>query len=57
MKKIAGYQNTTLRKIVIFITNLFANILFLKKNSEYSNEFFQLLNKYLKKKLFSMVKK
>jgi len=49
MKKIAGYQNNFFRKIIIFISNIFINLLFLKKNSEYSNEFNQILNKNLKK--------
>ena len=49
-KIIAGYQNNFFRKIIIIFVNFIINLLFLKKNSEYSNEFNQALSKNLKKK-------
>lgn len=50
-KSIAGYENSIFRKIIIFIVHFFMNLLFLKKNSEYSNEFSRILNSYSKKKI------
>ena len=50
-KIIAGYQNNFFRKIIIIFVNFIINLLFLKKNSEYSNEFNQALSKNLKKKI------
>tara|TARA_B100000029_G_scaffold514224_1_gene616263 strand:- start:3089 stop:3937 length:849 start_codon:yes stop_codon:yes gene_type:complete len=50
-KSVAGYQNNFFRKIIIIFVNFILNLLFLKKNSEYSNEFNQALNKNLKKKI------
>ena len=50
-KSVAGYQNNFFRKIIIILVNFILNLLFLKKNSEYSNEFNQALNRNLKKKI------
>jgi hypothetical protein len=49
-KSVAGYKNSTFRKVIILIVNCFINLLFLKKNTEYSNEFSSILNSYSKKK-------
>ena len=50
-KSVAGYKNSTFRKVIILIVNCFINLLFLKKNTEYSNEFSSILNSYSKKKI------
>jgi FkbM family methyltransferase len=50
-KSVAGYKNSTFRKVIILIVNCFINLFFLKKNTEYSNEFSTILNSYSKKKI------
>jgi len=51
MKTVAGYQYSLPRKILNFFVNAMATIFFLKKNSTYSNEFAELINSNLKKKI------